>query len=38
MGGVIEEKIRSMDSLCKELNLEILSHEKLYKNSDKIIF
>ena len=37
MGGLIEEKLRSMDSICKELNLEIISFEELSKNSDKIL-
>ena len=37
MGGLIEEKLRPMDSLCKELNLEIVSPEELSKNCDKIL-
>ena len=28
MGGLIEEKLRPMNSLCKKLNLEIVSHEE----------
>ena len=37
MGGLIEEKLRPMDSLCKELNLEIVSPAELCKNSNKIL-
>ena len=37
MAGLIEEQLRPMDSMCKELNLEIVSPEELSKNSDKIL-
>ena len=37
MAGLIEEQLRPMDSICKELNLEIVSPEELSKNSDKIL-
>lgn len=37
MAGLIEEKLRPMDSMCKELNLEIVSPEELSKSSDKIL-
>lgn len=37
MAGLIEEKLRPMDSACKEMNLEIVSPEELSKNSDKIL-
>ena len=37
MAGLIEEKLRPMDSACKELNLQIISPEELSKSSDKIL-
>ena len=37
MAGLIEEKLRPMDSACKEMNLEVVSPEELSKNSDKIL-
>lgn len=37
MAGLIEEKLRPMDSSCKELNLQIISPEELSKSSDKIL-
>ena len=37
MAGLIEEKLRPMDSACKELKLEIVSPEELSKSSDKVL-
>ncbi len=37
MGGLIEEKLRPKDNMCKELNLEIVSPDELCKNSIKIL-
>ncbi len=37
MAGLIEEKLRPLDNACKELKLEIVSFEELYKRSYKVL-